>query len=434
MTEVFLSLLNVSITATWVALVVLILRLCLKKAPKWIACLLWGAVGLRLILPFSLQSGLSLIPSAQAFPADIALSRDPAIHTGVELVDKAINPVITAHFAPQDLVSVNPLQIVLTVLTAVWLAGIAVMLLSGAISSLRLYRLVRFSVCDRENIYICDSVNTPFILGILRPRIFLPSGMDPVQAEAVLAHEKSHLQRKDHWWKPLGYTLLAIYWFNPLLWMAYILLCRDIELACDESVIKAMDAEAKKAYSQTLLDCSCNRRTIMVCPLAFGEVGIKTRIKAVLHYKKPAFWVLTVAVTASLVLAVCFLTDPLPCTHEYVEKILRQPTCAAEGEQLQICQFCNHTYREPVSVAEHSYAQTGILEESDCFHGGSAEYTCIICGKRETRDLLPNAHSLGEFTVIKMPAPGVDGERSAWCSSCGREIVYPIRWGETAEN
>lgn len=435
MTEIFLSLLNVSATATWIVLAILVLRLCLKKAPRWITCLLWGVVGLRLILPFSIESPLSLIPSAQIFPQDIAMSRDPAIYTGITALDQAVNPVIGELFAPQELASINPLQVVLPVLTAVWLVGIVVMLLCATVSSVRLYRTVRSSVYCRDNSYLCDDVDTPFILGIIKPRIFLPSGIEPEQTEAVIAHELAHLKRKDHWWKPLGYCLLTVYWYNPVFWLAYILLCRDVELACDEKVIKFMDAEAKKGYLQALADFSCNRRLIMACPLSFGEVGVKARIKAVLHYKKPTVWIVGIALIAAAVLTVCFLTDPAPCSHhEYHSEMLKSPTCATEGEMLFCCKYCSDNYREPIPLVAHRFLQVKVLQEPDCLHAGNAEYVCANCGKRETHDILPESHTLGAFTVIKEATSGVDGEKSAWCSSCGREIVYPIKWDDTEKN
>lgn len=428
MTEAFLSLLNVSITATWVTLAVLVLRPWLKKAPKWITCSLWGVVGLRLVLPFSFESPLSLIPSTQTIPQDIVVSQSPTIHTGITAVDRVVNPVIEDVFVSQGMTNVNLLQAALPVLAAVWLTGIAAMLLYGTVTSVRLYRSVRSSVCLRDNIYICDDINTPFILGIICPRIFLPSGLDPAQVRMIVAHEQTHLQRKDHWWKPLGFGLLTVYWYNPVLWAAYLLLCRDVEFACDEKVIKTMDAGAKKAYSQTLADSKCNRRTIMTCPLAFGEVGVKTRIKAVLHYKKPTVWIIGAAVIATIVLMVCFLTDPLPCNHVYNSEITLKATCTEIGVETFQCNNCPYSYTEPILPTSHLFLHTKILQEADCLHKGLAEYSCKNCGMRENRDILPTAHTLGTFTVIKEPAPGVDGERSAWCSGCGREIVYPIKW------
>ena len=310
MDAVFLKLLNMSLTASWIVLAVLVLRLLLQKAPKWINCLLWGVVGLRLIFPFSIESLFSLIPSAEPLPSDLPMTQTPAIDSGFEVIDEVVNPIIYDSFAPTPTISANPLQIVIAVAAIVWLCGLIGMIVYGVISYLRLRLRVRASICQDGNVYLCDDIDSPFILGVIRPRIYLPSGMTQEQMGYVIGHERAHLRRLDHVWKPIGFILLCLYWFNPLLWLAYILLCRDIEKACDEKVIRDMDDESKKGYSETLVACSVHRRAVMACPLAFGEVGVKDRIKSVLHYKKPAFWIILVAVVALIVTGVCFLTDP----------------------------------------------------------------------------------------------------------------------------
>ncbi|MBQ6823891.1 MAG: M56 family metallopeptidase, partial [Clostridia bacterium] len=307
-----MKILNMSITAGWLVLVVILLRLLLNKAPKAIRCLLWGLVGLRLLCPFSFESVLSLIPSAETVPQEILYTAEPAVNTGFESVNQAVNPILNESFAPQPWESVNPLQVITYVAAWVWLAGVAGMLLYAAVSYWRLFRRVRVSMPLEGNVYLCDAVETPFILGIFKPRVYLPSAMDAEQREAVLQHEQAHLKRKDHWWKPLGFALLAVHWFNPLMWVAYILLCRDIELACDEKVIQAMDPDEKKVYSEALLCCSVPRRSIAACPLAFGEVGVKSRIRSVLSYKKPAFWLIFLAFLLCIGAAIFFLTDPPP--------------------------------------------------------------------------------------------------------------------------
>lgn len=311
METVFLHLLNMSITAGWIALAVIILRLLLKKAPKWITVLLWGLVGLRLIFPFSIESVLSLIPSAETVPPEIIYAQEPQIHTGVEFFNSSVNPVISESLAPQAGASVNPVQIILFVATIIWLAGVAGMLIYTLVSYLRLKSKVKISMPIDKNIYICDSINTPFILGVIKPKIYLPSTLSSTEQEYVLSHEKAHLKRRDHLIKPLGFLLLSVYWFNPLLWVAYILLCRDIETACDEKVIKDMELQQKKEYSTALLNCSVPRRMIAACPLAFGEVSVKQRIKTVLNYKKPAFWITIVAIILCIALSVGFLTNPV---------------------------------------------------------------------------------------------------------------------------
>ena len=322
MSGIFLKLLNLSISASWLVLVVLALRLVLKRAPKWVNVLLWGMVALRLMLPFSIESALSLIPSAETLsPEVVRFDPAPTITSGVTIIDNAVNPSLSESFAAAPLASVNPLYVWTYLAGWVWLIGLAAMLLYALVSYLRLRRRVSASIPLRENIYVCDEVPSPFILGIVHPRIYLPSALDEAQRGSVLSHERAHLARRDHWWKPLGFALLAVYWFNPLLWLAYTLLCRDIELACDERVLRGMDAGQVKAYSSALLACSVPRRMIAACPLAFGEVGVGARVKNALRYKKPAFWVVAASVAVCIVVAVCFLTNPERATMKWAKSL-----------------------------------------------------------------------------------------------------------------
>ena len=322
MAAVFLKLLNLSISASWLVLAVLVLRLISKRSPKWMNVLLWGIVALRLMLPFSIESALSLIPSAETVsPAVVQFDPAPTITSGVNIIDNAVNPSLSEHFAAAPTMSVNPLYVWTYLAGWVWLIGLGVMLLYALVSYLRLRRRVSVSLCVRENIYLCDAISSPFILGVVKPRIYLPSGLDEVQRQNVLSHERAHLARRDHWWKPLGFALLAVYWFNPVLWLAYTLLCRDIELACDERVIRTMDESAVKTYSTVLLACSMPRKAVITCPLAFGEVGVKERVKNALHYKKPAFWVVAASVAVCVVVAVCFLTNPEHETMKWAKNL-----------------------------------------------------------------------------------------------------------------
>ena len=311
MSAVFLKLLNLSISASWLVLAVLVLRLISKRSPKWMNVLLWGIVALRLVLPFSIESALSLIPSAETVsPAAVQFDPAPTITSGVSVIDNVVNPPLSEHFSAVPTASVNPLYVWTYLAGWVWLIGLGAMLLYALVSYLRLRRRVSVSLPIQDHIYLCDAISSPFILGVVKPHIYLPSGLDEVQRQNVLSHERAHLTRRDHWWKPLGFALLAVYWFNPVLWLAYTLLCRDIELACDERVIRTMDESAVKTYSTVLLACSMPRKAVITCPLAFGEVGVKERVRNALHYKKPAFWVVAASVTVCIVVAVCFLTNP----------------------------------------------------------------------------------------------------------------------------
>ena len=310
MSELFLKIVNMSISASYLVAAVLLLRLVLKKAPKWVSVLLWGMVAIRLICPISIESVLSLIPSTQTVSPEIMMDRTPEVSTGIPAVDTVVNPVITETFAPEPIASANPLQILIPVSANLWLLGVLVMLGYTAVSYLMLRHKLATAVRLKNNIYQCENVDSPFVLGMVRPRIYLPFRMDGKNLNHVIAHEEAHIRRKDHWWKPMGFVLLAIHWFNPLMWVGYILLCRDIELACDEKVIKEMDNETKADYMQALVSCSVNRRMIAACPLAFGEVGVKERVKTMMNYKKPAFWIVIAAVALCIVVAVSFLTNP----------------------------------------------------------------------------------------------------------------------------
>ncbi len=310
MTDFFLEIVNRSIAASWIILAVLVLRLLLKKAPKWITVLLWAVVAVRLICPFSIESVMSLIPSAETVAPDIMYQDTPHITSGIPVINATVNPYIGEHFAPTVYYSANPLQILIPSAAYGWLLGVLGMLSYALVSWGLLKRKLKTAVLLRENIFQSENVASPFVLGIVKPKIYLPFHMNEQDMEHVIAHEKAHIRRKDHLWKPLGFFLLSVCWFNPLFWVGYILLCRDIELACDEKVVGELDAEQKADYSQALLTCSVKRPLISVCPLAFGEVGVKERVKKVLNYKKPAFWIITAAVILGIVFACCFLTDP----------------------------------------------------------------------------------------------------------------------------
>jgi len=310
MSDLFLKIVNMSISASWLVVAVLILRLVLKKAPKWVNVLLWGIVAVRLICPFSFESALSLIPSAETFPEKIISGPSFDVQTGITPVDNRINDYLGDRYFEGVTVPTNNGNNVMTILTIVWIIGILLLATYTVISYWRLHREIDTAVRYKDNIFQSENVSSPFVLGIINPRIYLPFSMNEQDMEHVVAHEQAHIRRKDHWWKPLGFLLLTIHWFNPLMWLAYVLLCRDIELACDEKVIKGLSNEQRADYTQALVACSVNRRMIAACPLAFGEVGVKERVKSVMNYKKPAFWVIIIAVIVCVGVAVCFLTNP----------------------------------------------------------------------------------------------------------------------------
>lgn len=317
MGDIFLSLLNISITAGWLILAVILLRFLFKKAPKTLNFILWALVALRLIFPFSIESALSLIPSAEPVH-ESSYSADISLDSGISAVDAPVNSLINSGYnAVQNEKGIDIAEIC----GIIWAVGLAAMLTYFAVSYLRVKKQTAAKINLRDNIFVCDDVNSPFILGVFRPKIILPSGLSDEQAEYVIRHEKAHLRHRDNLWKPLGYALLAVYWFNPLVWAAYLLLCRDIELACDERVIKNMDKDSVAGYSQALLDCVSNKRTILVCPVAFGEVATKERVKNVLNYKKPAFWIIIIAVIACIAAAVCFMTNPIKTKLTFIDTL-----------------------------------------------------------------------------------------------------------------
>ncbi len=310
MENLFLKIFNMSITASWIALAVMLLRLPLKKVPKWIMGVLWAFVALRLILPISFESILSLIPSAQTLPADFTYSPVPEINSGIPMINSTLNPVISRSLAPEPDASANPTQIISFVASVIWIIGMVGMLLYMLISFATLKLKVRENIKLDKTVRVCDRIPSPFVLGVIFPRIYLPSGLGEEDMRYVMEHEKAHIRRGDHLWKPLGFLLLSVYWFNPILWAAYIFMCRDIELACDERVIAKLGEHSKRDYSEALINCSAPRRLVSACPLAFGEIGVKERIKRVLNYKKPAFWIIILAIVSCAVVAVCFLTNP----------------------------------------------------------------------------------------------------------------------------
>ena len=310
MDDVFLKLLNLSISASWLILAVLVLRVVLKKAPKWVMPLLWGVVALRLVCLFSIESALSLIPSAETIPSEIVTeTREPVLYEQATL-DIVTNPTLPSAAEVPVGVSRQQAQVDFNIYSVLWLAGMAALLVHALVSAGKLKRKLATAILLRDNIYESEFVDSPFVFGVVKPNIYLPMHMDEGTAAYVIAHERAHLARRDHWWKVLGYLVLALHWFNPLVWVAYILFCRDIELACDEKVVKGLDGAARADYSQALLSCAAPKRAVAACPLAFGEGNIKTRVKSALHYKKPAFWVAAAAVLAVVIVAVCFLTNP----------------------------------------------------------------------------------------------------------------------------
>ena len=401
MTDIFLGFLNRSLAAGILILAVVLVRLVFKKAPRWLLCALWALAAVRLVCPVSIESVLSLIPSAEPVQPEIIVSAQPAITSGIPAVDAIVNPPLAAAFTPSPAQSANPLQIWTFLAACVWLAGIAALLLYAAVSALRLRLRVRTAVRLEGKVYQSEFVSSPFILGVIRPRIYLPFGLEAGAQAMVLAHERAHLRRGDQLWKPLGYLILAAYWFNPLCWLAYILFCRDIEAACDEKVVRELGEGCKAAYSRALLACSAPKKLITACPLAFGETGVKARIRSVLNYKKPAFWLVLAAVLVSAAVAVCFLTDPKR------EDPAQNPPAAEEADAQAPAQSIDASSAPEPAIDE----QAGL--DPDFFTGteGYGESVTV-------QALFTAATEAGGNWGAYLPATGWLQEpgRSLWCS------------------
>ena len=332
MTALLFTILNRSLFASWLILAVLLLRLLLKQAPKWVNVLLWGIVAVRLLFPWSIESPVSLMPASlgtgewlsewlnhsiddmnrgyfDSVPYDAEMATTSNVAQPLFSDEDYFYYPVTKYDQLGEPATIE--TTVLPVLSILLLTGILTMLLYATISYLHLCRKVTTAILYQDNIYESEYISSPFVLGIIKPKIYIPFHMEKQNLTHVIAHEQAHITRKDHWWKPLGFLLLAIHWFNPLMWLAYILLCRDIELACDEKVIKVLANEQRADYTQALVACSINHHHIAACPLAFGEIGVKDRVKSVMNYKKPTTWIITLAIVSCIVLAVCFLTNPI---------------------------------------------------------------------------------------------------------------------------
>lgn len=389
MTKLFLTLLNIGIKAGWLILAVLLLRVILRKAPRWTVCLLWGVVALRLVFPFPIESVFSLIPSAQTVPMEIERMEKPEVYTGIGFVDEHVNPVITSQMAPEVEENVNPMQIIIWVAALVWIVGIVLFQTYTLVSYMELRRKVRISIPFRSSrqqlprqlewgenlkiyrkIYVCDQMKSPFILGILNPKIYLPAGMDEAAYENIIQHEATHLKRGDQFWKPLGYLLMSVYWFQPLSWVAYVFFCKDMELACDERATMGMQKSEKASYCQTLLACSTNRQILAACPVAFSEVGVKERVKHVLNYKKPAFGIVLVACVVCIVTVVCFLTNPKVENGNDTQSVNGTEETAAtdvvsgtESGNTDIPESSDNVFEQSFGETEENQAYEQVLDE-----------------------------------------------------------------------
>ena len=431
--QLFVGSLNLAVAASWLIVVLLLLRPLLKRlAPKWVLCALWALVAVRLVCPVALQSDLSvyrLAGDAVQSSGQVTYFQDTGFCGDVRYRPATLLPGVSAEtpFTPDSTVPdattaadaipqpQTPARSVdMNLPSILWAVGIYVMLMLALAGYLSLREDVAASIPLEGNVYLCDSIKSPFILGMFRPCIYLTSGMDEAARVCVLRHERAHLRRGDHLWKPLGFLLLAVYWYNPLVWAAYILFCRDMELACDERVIRDMAAEERATYSQALLDCSRGRHWVAACPLAFGEVGVKTRVKAVLWYKKPAFWAVLAAVVVCAVVAVCFLTNPKgteneesdqsPASYQNVALVAYQTdTVTLTGYAGDVETTSGSTLGKLLSNADWTFLREGRADD-----GTDGDYT-ILAQVNDDTALRFYAAAPGESTV-KITA----GDESRW--------------------
>ncbi|MBQ7624810.1 MAG: transcriptional regulator, partial [Clostridia bacterium] len=378
MDKLFLTLFNMSVSASVLILAVVIIRAFMKRSPKYFRCILWALVAIRLIIPSFPQTSLSVMPAPEIISEETLYDKEPEIDTGSALINDSVNPLFSGVFKTDEISSANKLQVDVYILSIIWAAGVVCMLIYAFISFLQLRRKVSASVLTERGAFICDGIRSPFILGIIRPKIFIPSSISEKEAEISEAHERAHLKRKDHLWKPIGFLLLSVYWMNPLIWLAYYLLCRDIELACDEKVLKGYTGDGIKEYAETLLSFEVKSRAITACPLAFGESGVKQRIKNVLNYKKPAFWLILSAVLICAAVCVFFMTDPLKTEIDLdPDKI-----SGAEVYNALTVEEKGITALDPEDIAELSSTLRGInkLKRSSEYEGLTPLYAVYIHG------------------------------------------------------
>lgn len=309
-----MTLVNRSLAAGWLILAIILLRPFLRRVSRSICCALWGLVAFRLLCPFSFESVLSLIPSATFIPTDLAAPQPSAVDGGVSAgtqMSGEFPPAIPSVSPAASPVTVSPAQTVLQIVAVLWIVGVALFALYAVLSYLRLYVRVRVSA-RQDGYWVCERIRTPFVLGFFRPRIYMPLAAEERDIPYVLAHERAHIARHDHWRKVVAFALLSVFWFHPFVWVAFFLLCRDIEFACDEQALRMLgtDTQSKKEYVEALVRESFPRLPVLTCPLAFGGLQVKQRVLSVAKYRKPALSLVLAAVLVCAAVGVCFLTDP----------------------------------------------------------------------------------------------------------------------------
>ncbi len=318
MSELFITVLNMSLTANYVIIFVILIRLALKKAPKVISYALWGVVAFRLSIPFSFESTFSLMPrntNIVPVPHNIIYQQNPQINTGILSVDTIVNGVLPA---PTLGASVNPMQIYIELGSYLWIIGIIALLIYSLASIFLLKKQLKNARLMEHNIYKADNLKTPFVLGIISPKIYLPVGLIKEEWQYIHLHEQTHIQRKDHIIKIIAFLIVIVHWFNPLVWIAFTLMSIDMELSCDERVLKKMNVDIKKSYANSLLSLATGRHILNGSPLAFGEGNVKLRIRNVLNYRKPRLWIVDISIIVVIAVGIGLLANPYSPNPDFI--------------------------------------------------------------------------------------------------------------------
>ncbi len=385
MTFVFLNVLRISLTAALAAVVVIIARFLLKGAPRWITCLLWAFVALRLLCPVLPESELSIVPDKVYYAEDVAFESMQADLAALLNDAESYKAPLPVEFDKVAEPSADTHARIMTVCGYVWLGGASLMMLYSLISYLRMKYRFADAVLYKDNIRMSEKVASPFVMGFVAPQIYIPFDLDKKTCKQVLLHEQAHIKRFDHISKPLGFVLLCLHWFNPLMWIAYILFCRDVEVACDEKVIKNYKLKQKKAYAMALLKCKMPSRLKVVYPIAFGETSVGTRIKKTLRYRRPAAVIAVFAVVLTLSLSLCLLTDPVSAasdnavrnysstrvTEEYVEAM----EAVTEPTTQEATQPTTQLQTEPRTQSTESYEETYEDDYEDDYEDHYQDYS-----------------------------------------------------------
>lgn len=432
MEKIFTVICERGISAGYVILAVIVLRLLFRKSPRWVMGILWALVAIRLICPIVVESPFSVVPKGPLFDKETSnLKSEQEVQQINNLPDQnqtAGKQVaeIKEHTAKQDETKDFWTDKRKTdskkMLSTIWLLGMLVLTGYGIFGSLRVEYQLRFAVPVEQQIWECDTIHTSFLWGLFHPRIYLPSGMNEETKRYVIRHERAHQKRGDHWWKVIGYVLLVIYWFQPLMWIAYWIFARDIEYACDEHVIGNLSFAERKEYAQALLLCGSGRSRRLAGPLAFGGLGVKPRIKNVLSYQKPGRGKIAISLLVCVVVSVCFLTNPKDVNGMDAEKhpvnmeagrqldhvLSDKMHMVFDGKTVQNQRLQVLLTRNGKDLTAHVQSADGTIQKK--LQGAIGENTGWFMVKSEDGSLLEGYASKGEYSYISVQGI-IDGKK-----------------------